>query len=325
MKIVGQLEGFEAAGGGVGGGNPPGAARRLRARLARRPLSCRASRLGAAAAAQRTGERRRRPPRPGADDTDHAARAAPCGAMGLLVGKRGGDRTELRGAAPLLGTIRDNGASFFEESSTGPACCAPRSRKRSPNSLRSGSSFQIVSRACARCWCLRPSANRSSAGRASPAHRAVRHRGRRPLGARRRARGRARPRAAGAAADAVEHVARILLRRYGVVFWRLLEREADWLPPWRDLLRVYRRLEARGEIRGGRFVAGFSGEQFALPEAIGSCARCGACRLQAMALGVRRRSAQPCRRGYAGAEASALTGNRVLYRDGIPIALFAAR
>ena len=44
---------------------------------------------------------------------------------------------------------------------------------------------------------------------------------------------------------------------------------AGWLPPWRDLLRVYRRLEARGEIRGGRFVAGFSGEQFALPDAVG--------------------------------------------------------
>ena len=71
-------------------------------------------------------------------------------------------------------------------------------------------------------------------------------------------------------AEAVEHVARTLLRRYGVVFWRLLAREADWLPPWRDLLRVYRRLEARGEIRGGRFVAGFSGEQFALPEAVGT-------------------------------------------------------
>ena len=53
------------------------------------------------------------------------------------------------------------------------------------------------------------------------------------------------------------------------MFWRLLEREAAWLPPWRDLLRVYRRLEARGDIRGGRFVAGFSGEQFALPEAVG--------------------------------------------------------
>ncbi len=70
-------------------------------------------------------------------------------------------------------------------------------------------------------------------------------------------------------AEAVEHAARTLLHRYGVVFWRLLEREAGWLPPWRELLRVYRRLEARGEIRGGRFVTGFSGEQFALPEAIG--------------------------------------------------------
>ena len=67
----------------------------------------------------------------------------------------------------------------------------------------------------------------------------------------------------------VEHVARVLLRRYGMVCWHLLEREAAWLPPWRELLRVYQRLEARGEIRGGRFVAGLSGEQFALPEAIG--------------------------------------------------------
>ena len=69
--------------------------------------------------------------------------------------------------------------------------------------------------------------------------------------------------------QAKEHVARALLRRYGVVFWRLLAREAEWLLPWRDLLRVYHRLEARGEIRGGRFVAGFSGEQYALPDAVG--------------------------------------------------------
>jgi ATP-dependent helicase Lhr and Lhr-like helicase len=58
-----------------------------------------------------------------------------------------------------------------------------------------------------------------------------------------------------------------LLRRWGVVFKALLVREG--MPaPWWDLVRVYRRLEARGEIRGGRFVAGFSGEQFALPEAV---------------------------------------------------------
>lgn len=70
--------------------------------------------------------------------------------------------------------------------------------------------------------------------------------------------------------ETVEHIARALLQRYGVVCWRLLEREAPWLPPWRELLRVYHRLEARGEIRGGRFVAGLSGEQFALPDAIGA-------------------------------------------------------
>src|SRR5690606_23166544 len=70
-------------------------------------------------------------------------------------------------------------------------------------------------------------------------------------------------------AEAIEHVCRTLLRRWGVVFWKLLERESKWLPPWRELLMCLRRLEARGEIRGGRFVAGFSGEQFALPEAVG--------------------------------------------------------
>ena len=68
--------------------------------------------------------------------------------------------------------------------------------------------------------------------------------------------------------DEVEALARTLLKRYGVVFRALLQREAQ-LPPWRDLVRVYRRLEARGEIRGGRFVAGFGGEQFAAADAVG--------------------------------------------------------
>jgi ATP-dependent Lhr-like helicase len=66
---------------------------------------------------------------------------------------------------------------------------------------------------------------------------------------------------------AEEHRARQLLRRYGVVFRDLLAREGR-IPPWRSLLNIYRRSEARGEIRGGRFVDGFVGEQFALPEAV---------------------------------------------------------
>ena len=66
-------------------------------------------------------------------------------------------------------------------------------------------------------------------------------------------------------ADAI--VALQLLRRYGVVLRDLLARERG-APPWRVLLPIYRRMEARGEIRGGRFVKGFVGEQFALPEAV---------------------------------------------------------
>jgi len=64
-----------------------------------------------------------------------------------------------------------------------------------------------------------------------------------------------------------EFLARQLLRRYGVLFRELLARESC-APPWRTLIEIYRRLEARGEIRGGRFVSGFFGEQFALPEAV---------------------------------------------------------
>jgi ATP-dependent Lhr-like helicase len=68
---------------------------------------------------------------------------------------------------------------------------------------------------------------------------------------------------------ALESFARMLLARYGVLFRDLLARESN-APKWRDLLGILRRLEARGEIRGGRFVTGFGGEQFALPEAVES-------------------------------------------------------
>jgi ATP-dependent Lhr-like helicase len=67
--------------------------------------------------------------------------------------------------------------------------------------------------------------------------------------------------------DLLEARARQYARRYGIVFRDLLQREPG-APAWRDLLRVYRRLEMRGELRGGRIVGGFVGEQFALPEAL---------------------------------------------------------
>jgi ATP-dependent helicase Lhr and Lhr-like helicase len=124
-------------------------------------------------------------------------------------------------------------------------------------------------------------------------------------------------------AGAVEHVASTLLRRYGVVFWRLLAREAEWLPPWRDLLRVYRRLEARGEIRGGRFIAGFSGEQYALPEAVGMLREIR--RQPESAEWISLSGADPLNLAGVltpGPKLAALTGNRLLFRDGLPIASY---
>ncbi|MGQ7934958.1 DEAD/DEAH box helicase [Paraburkholderia sp. D1E] len=127
------------------------------------------------------------------------------------------------------------------------------------------------------------------------------------------------------APEVLEHVAMTLLRRYGVVFWRLLVREAEWLPPWRDLLRVFQRLEARGVIRGGRFVNGLAGEQFALPEAI------------PLLREVRRHAndgAFVCVAGtdplnlagtlLVGERVPAVAGNRVLYRDGVVVATLVA-
>ena len=67
----------------------------------------------------------------------------------------------------------------------------------------------------------------------------------------------------------IESACTVLLRRYGVVFRDLLVRE-ETMPRWRELLGIFRRMEARGEIRGGRFLSGFGGEQFALPEAVES-------------------------------------------------------
>jgi ATP-dependent Lhr-like helicase len=121
--------------------------------------------------------------------------------------------------------------------------------------------------------------------------------------------------------ELVEKIGRVLLRRYGVVFKRLLEREGV-LPPWRDLLRAFHRLEARGEIRGGRFVAGFSGEQFALPEAVN------------MLRSIRRNTGETLLISVSAADPLNLVGiitpggrlpsfaaNRILYRDGVPVAV----
>jgi ATP-dependent Lhr-like helicase len=125
--------------------------------------------------------------------------------------------------------------------------------------------------------------------------------------------------------EAVEQIVRTLLRRWGVIFWKLLAREAEWLPPWRDILTCCRRLEARGEIRGGRFVAAFSGEQFATPEAIG------------LLRDVRRRPPTDTYVSFSaadplnligiltpGARLPSLAGNRLLFKDGLVVATLSA-
>jgi ATP-dependent Lhr-like helicase len=122
----------------------------------------------------------------------------------------------------------------------------------------------------------------------------------------------------------VEQVARQLLRRYGVVFRDLLQRES--LPlAWRDLLVCYRKMELRGLVRGGRFVSGFIGEQFALPEAVESL------RALRRAMGnAEKRQAQEFRVSAAdplnlvgvvlpGARVPAVPTNYVVFRDGVPI------
>ncbi|MGR8934924.1 MAG: DEAD/DEAH box helicase [Gammaproteobacteria bacterium] len=118
-----------------------------------------------------------------------------------------------------------------------------------------------------------------------------------------------------------EHIARILLQRYGVVFRKVLEQE-DALPPWRELLYVYRRLEARGELRGGRFVQGFSGEQYALPEAVSALRniRKRPKNGDLLAIG----AADPLNLTgivTAGQRIPALSSQRILYRDGVPVAV----
>jgi ATP-dependent Lhr-like helicase len=242
------------------------------------------------------------------------------------LGARGGEAPRLSSRAGRVADwLREHGASFFEELAGGTRLL----RAEIENALGELVAAGLVnadSFAGLRALLVRSSRR--------PAPR--RHRGRRPSlfgieDAGRWALIRRSPPAGGATTDglgeeAVEHVARVLLRRYGVVFWRLLEREAPWLPPWRELRRVYHRLEARGEIRGGRFIAGISGEHFALPEAVG------------LLRGVRQKPHDQTWVGVSGADPLNLVGivlpgskvpavaaARVLYCDGVPLATLIAK
>jgi ATP-dependent Lhr-like helicase len=131
----------------------------------------------------------------------------------------------------------------------------------------------------------------------------------------------ATPIGTGSREDAVRTQAWVLLRRYGVVFRRLLTREPA-AASWRELARAYRQLEARGEIRGGRFVSGMSGEQFASPEAV---TRLREAR-KAASLGrmVVVNAADPLNLAgivTTGERVRSVLSTRLLYRDGVPTAV----
>jgi ATP-dependent Lhr-like helicase len=228
----------------------------------------------------------------------------------------GADATALSSRAQNVADyIRHYGASFFDELVEGTGLLRPQVEEALAELVASG---LVNSDSFAGLRALLVPADRRGGGRRRRAALfRIEDAGRWTLARRAQSLPQAKP-------EAIEHLARTLLLRYGVVFWRLIEREAPWLPPWRDLLRVYRRLEARGEIRGGRFVAGFSGEQFALPEAVG------------MLREVRRKPDSDDWISLSGADPlnlvgiltpgpklAALTGNRLLYRGGVPAALLA--
>jgi ATP-dependent Lhr-like helicase len=124
--------------------------------------------------------------------------------------------------------------------------------------------------------------------------------------------------------EAIEQQAWTLLRRYGVVFRRLLTREAN-AAPWRELARVYRRLEARGEIRCGRFVSGMSGEQFALPQGVERLREVRRSRDEGRLIPIS--AADPLNLAgivTSGERIRAASRSRIVYRDGVPIALMEA-
>lgn len=119
----------------------------------------------------------------------------------------------------------------------------------------------------------------------------------------------------------IEKIARVLLKRYGVIFRKLAERES-YAPHWRDLVRVLRTLEARGEVRGGRFVTGVWGEQYALPEAV------------SLLRVIRKEEKKQTLISISASDPLNLTGiitpggrvssiftNRILYCDGVPVAI----
>jgi ATP-dependent Lhr-like helicase len=121
------------------------------------------------------------------------------------------------------------------------------------------------------------------------------------------------------------HIAGQLLRRYGVVFRDLLAREV-LVQSWRDLLVVYRRMELKGEVRGGRFISGFIGEQFALPEAVEALRAIK--RSAAGGTEVKLSACDPLNLNgviLPGPRVAAVPSTFIVFKDGLPVRVLSAK
>jgi ATP-dependent Lhr-like helicase len=124
-----------------------------------------------------------------------------------------------------------------------------------------------------------------------------------------------------------ERVAHQLLQRYGIVFRDLLAREV-LVRSWRDLLVLYRRMELKGEVRGGRFVSGFVGEQFALPEALEALRAIRKGSAQGTGTETKLSACDPLNLGgviLPGPRVPAVASSFIIFKDGLPVRVLTAK
>ncbi|MGB1109900.1 MAG: Lhr family helicase, partial [Gammaproteobacteria bacterium] len=232
----------------------------------------------------------------------------------------GGEEALPATASRLLAALRESGASFFEDLVEDSGLLP--SQAEEAVAILAGQGYVSADSFLGLRALITPATKRAAPVRG---HGGRRSRGRRGRSVSDAGRWFALPIVDERPDDHVEAIALKLLQRTGVVFRRLVERDLDRLPPWRDLLYVYRRMEARGEIRGGRFVAGFAGEQYALPEAVKALR--AARKAQKTGELVAITAADPLNLTAVllpGQRIPAQPGNRILLRDGLPIAWLVA-
>jgi ATP-dependent Lhr-like helicase len=231
------------------------------------------------------------------------------------------NNAELSGAAKrVLGVLEQRGAAFFDD--IVDRCGIMKSQcEQALGELAAGGYVTSDSYEGLRVLLIAPSRRRplNGARRRNVSISSIDSAGRWDLIARQASGDRNDP--LGPDSEELDCIVRTLLRRYGIVFKIALERESA-LPQWRYILWSLRRLEARGEIRGGRFIAGFSGEQFALPDALEALRRTNKRAAEKELVAVS--ACDPLNLvGIVtpGLRIAATLRNRIIYLDGEPLAV----